>query len=229
MEIGSLIRAAVGIGAVMENQKYVEEFITAAGSVAKHDLVLCSSGNLSWRIADGHMLVTGSNAWMGNLSEDQVAVCRISDGKSLNGKTPSKEIGFHTAILRERQDVNVVLHFQTPYATSIACRKPPVKDFDVIPEIAYYIGPVATVPYRPPGSSELAEAVAAATRTHDLAILRNHGQVTVGKNFDEVIEKAAYFELACRIILTAGSDVQFLSGEAIADLRRAGKTGRSTP
>ena len=77
------------------------------------------------------------------------------------------------------------------------------------------------IPYLPPGSPELAEAVTAAIKEHDLAILRNHGQVTVGKNFNEVIEKAAYFELACKIILKAGSDVQLLSREAVANLLRA--------
>jgi len=205
----------------MENQKYFEEFITAARRVAEHDLVLCGSGNLSWRVADGHMLVTVTSSWMSNMSEDQVAVCRIADGTTLNRKKPSREAGFHAAILRERRDVNVVLHFQSPCATSIACRAPQVENFFVIPEIAYYIGPVAVVPYLSPGSPELAEAVTAAIKKHDLAILRNHGQVTVGKNFDEAIEKATYFELACKIILKAGSEVQLLSREAVADLLRA--------
>lgn len=213
----------------MENQKYFEEFIIAARRVAEHDLVLCGSGNLSWRVADGQMLVTVTNSWMSNMSEDKVAVCRIADGATLNGKKPSKEIGFHAAILRERQDVNVVLHFQSPCATSIACREPQVENFYVIPETAYYIGPVAVVPYLLPGSPDLAEAVTAAIKGHDLAIMRNHGQVTVGKNFDEVIENATYFELACKIILNAGGDVQLLSREDVADLRRARKASRTTP
>jgi ribulose-5-phosphate 4-epimerase/fuculose-1-phosphate aldolase len=213
----------------MENQKYFEEFITAARRVAEHGLVLCGSGNLSWRVADGHVLVTVTNSWMGNMSEDQVAMCRIADGTTLNGKKPSKEIGFHAGILRKRRDVNVVLHFQSPCATSITCLKVQVENFFVIPEIAYYIGPVAVVPYLPPGSPELAEAVTAAIKEHDLATLRNHGQVTVGKNFDEVIEKATYFELACKIILKAEGDVQLLSREAVADLRRAREASRTTP
>lgn len=210
----------------MGDQKYFKEFITAARRVAEHGLVLCGSGNLSWRVTDGHVLVTVTNSWMGNMSKDQVAVCRIDDGATLNGKNPSKEIGFHAAILRERVDVNVVLHFQSPCATTIACRKPQVENFFVIPELPYYIGPVAVVPYLTPGSRELAEAVTAAIKDHDITILRNHGQVTVGKDFDEVIEKAMFFELACKIILMAGCDVQLLSEEAVADQRRARETCR---
>ena len=212
----------------MENQKYLEEFISAARRVAKHGLVLCGSGNLSWRIDDGHVLVTAMSSWLGNMSKDQVAVCRIADSATLNGKTPSKEIGFHAAILRERADINVVLHYNSACATTIACREPQVENFFVIPEIPYYIGPVAVVPYLAPGSSELAEAVTEAIKKHDLAILRNHGQVTVGKDFDEAIEKAMYFELACKIILMAGSDVQRLSKEAVANQRRACEASRTT-
>ena len=205
---------------------HLEAFVAAAHRVAEYGLVSCGSGNLSWRVDDDRILVTATNSWMVSLSTDEVAVCRIADGTTLNGKKPSKEIGFHVAILRERRDVNVVLHFQSPCATTIACRESQVENFFVIPEIPYYVGPVAVVPYLPPGSPELAEAVTAAIKEHDLATLRNHGQVTVGRDFDEVIEKATYFELACKIILKAGGDVQLLSREAVAELRRAREASR---
>lgn len=209
----------------MVNQTYLDTFIAAARSVAAHNLVLCGSGNLSWRIDDGHMLVTVTNSWMRRMCADQVTVCRIADGASIDGKKPSKEIGFHAAILRERPDVNVVLHFQSPYATTVACMEPHIEDFFVIPEIAYYIGPVSVVPYHLPGSRELAEATTAAMREHNLAILQNHGQVTVGKDFDEVIGNAAYFELACKIIVDGGDNIRHLSEEAAAELRRLRQTG----
>jgi ribulose-5-phosphate 4-epimerase/fuculose-1-phosphate aldolase len=202
------------------------DFVSAAHRIAENGLVVCGSGNLSWRVDDDHMLVTTAGSWMASISADEVAVCRIADGVTLDGKKPSKEIGFHTAILRERGDVNVVLHFQSPSATTLACQEPQVKNFFVIPEIPYYIGPVALVPYLLPGSPQLAEAVTAAIKEHNLANLRNHGQVTVGRDFDEVIEKATYFELACKIILGAGDKVQFLSRESVADLRRMGDASR---
>jgi len=202
-------------------EKCLQEFVAAAHRVADYRLVVCGSGNLSWRVNDGLMLITATASWMENMSKNEVAVCRITDAASINAKKPSKEIGFHAAILRERRDVNVVLHFHSPCATIIACREPQVESFFVIPEIPHYIGPVAVVPYLNPGSPELAEAVSAAIKEHNLAILQNHGQVTVGKNFDEAIEKAMYFELASKIILEAGDDIRLLSKEAVANLRRA--------
>ncbi|MFC1636539.1 class II aldolase/adducin family protein, partial [Planctomycetota bacterium] len=67
--------------------------------------------------------ITVTDSWMSTMSKDQIAVCRVDDGAILNGKQPSKEIGFHAGILQERSDVNVVLHYQSPYATTLSCRQ----------------------------------------------------------------------------------------------------------
>ncbi len=202
------------------SEKHLEEFVTACHRVASHGLVRSSSGNLSCRINKEYMLITATKSWMGELTGEQIAICRISDGAVLNDKKPSAENGFHFGILRERSDVNVVLHFQSPYATAIACSDRDYKDFSVIPEIPYYLGHVAIVPYLNPGSNELAREVISAMKEHDLVILKNHGQVTVGKSFDEVIQKATFFELACEVILHAGNQIQFLSQSAIDYLRQ---------
>ena len=116
------------------SEKCLQEFVAAARRVAEHGLVRCSSGDLSWRVDDEHMLVTMTASWMSTMSTDQIAVCRVVDGATLNGKQPSKEIGFHAATLHERSDVNVVLHFQSPYATIITCSEEPDRDFFIIPE-----------------------------------------------------------------------------------------------
>ncbi len=201
------------------SEKHLEEFVTACHRVASHGLVRSSSGNLSCRINKEYMLITATKSWMGELTGEQIAICRISDGAVLNDKKPSAENGFHFGILRERSDVNVVLHFQSTYATAVACSGRDYNNFSVIPEIPYYLGQIATVRYLNPGSNELAKEVISAMKEHDLVILKNHGQVTVGNNFDEVIQKASFFELACEIIIHAGDQVQFLSQDAIDYLR----------
>ena len=78
--------------------------------------------------------------------------------------------------------------------------------------------------YLPPGSQELAEAVtgAFADGTTQMAILKNHGLVTVGKDFDDAIQKAVFFELACRILLT-NSKAKPIDEAAIEQLRSLGQ------
>lgn len=201
--------------------EHLQALVAAAKRVAAHGLVRCCSGNLSWRVDEEHVLVTGTRTWMADLSVDQVAVCRLADGAVLNDPRPSSEAGFHLGVLRARADVRVVLHHQSPCATTIACCEPSPLSYDLIPEIPFYIGPIGEVPYLPPGSQELADAVIAAMDNHDLVQLRNHGQVVVGRDFDDVIQKACFFELACEILLHGGDRVRPMSGDGVAQLRRA--------
>jgi len=197
----------------------LDRFVEACREVAKHGLVRCSCGNLSMRVDEECFLVTATGSWMSNLSRDQVAVCRLDDGASLNGKKPSSETGFHAGILRSRPDVNVVLHFQTPCATTVACQPANHVDFSLIPEVPFYIGPVARVPYFAPGSEALATAVTQAMRTHDMVLLSNHGQVTAARDFDHVLQNAEFFELACQIILLGGNSIAPLDTQAIEQLQ----------
>ena len=190
------------------NEKYdYTFFIKACQKAASFDLFRCSSGNISWRFDDKHIALSTSRAWLANLTPEQIAVCRVNDGVCVNNKRPTVEINFHLGILRNRTDLNIVLHFQSQYATAIACGNPSDYNFNIIPEIPFYIGNVAIVEFLPPGSTELAEAVIEKMKTHDMVIMRNHGLVTAGKNFDDTIQKAVFFELACSVLLTQPNPV----------------------
>ena len=79
------------------------------------------------------------------------------------------------------------------------------------------------MPYFPPGSPELARQTAKTVRGNDVVLMANHGQVTVGKTFDDAIQKAVFFELACDIILRSARRVLPLSSVSVAQLRRKAK------
>ena len=207
-------------------------FVRAAQQTAQLGLVAASSGNLSWRIDGKRMLITATSVWKSTLTRAQIAVCRLADGVSLNGVKPSVETGFHSGVLRQRPDASVVLHCQSPFATTLACsRRLDLTRFFIVPEIPFYIGPIAAVPYRDPGSAALAHSVIAALRNHNLVILRNHGQVVVGRDFHETLQRAMFFEFACGIIVRCGQNLRPMSPKAVASLfrRRAALPLRTTP
>ena len=53
---------------------------------------------------------------------------------------------------------------------------------------------------------------------HNSVLLTNHGQVVCGKDFDQVYERATFFEMACRIIVQSGGDYSVLTPAEIEDL-----------
>jgi ribulose-5-phosphate 4-epimerase/fuculose-1-phosphate aldolase len=203
----------------------LETFLAACHDVARRRLVRCSSGNFSLRCDTERFLITASRSWLEDVAAAQVCVCAVADGRLLAGEgRPSVETRFHAGVLRTRPDANAVLHCQSPHATAVACRRDRLC-LDTIPEIPFYMGRVAWVPYLAPGSEALADAVVAAMRDADAALLDHHGQVVVGHDVATAIQNAEFLELACEVALLGGPSVTPLPPDGLAALRalHAGK------
>ena len=203
-----------------EDKSTITAFVRACHKAAEYGLVSCSSGNLSWRVEPDVALLSTSGAWLAELTQDQVAACDINTGRCSNGKIPTCESVFHLGILKNRPEMDVVLHFQSPYAAAVACGETDGLDFNMTIEVPVYIGTPAVVPYLPPGSGELAQAVIDTFKepqTH-IAILKNHGLVSVGTDLNDAIQKAVFFEMACRIMLT-NPNAKVLNDDAVEHLR----------
>lgn len=205
----------------MITPEHIKTFVEQAHRVGDAGLTICSSGNLSWRIGD-EVLISGTGSWVPELSPNRVSICNVHTGEVLNGVRPSMESTFHMGIMREREDVGVVLHFQSPYATLIACSEDRPKNFNVTAEIPLHVGrEIPEIPFYRPGSPELARDIIAALKDHDSALMLKHGQVVCGKDFDEVFERAMFFEMACRIVYQAkmaGTEPYVLTEEEIDGL-----------
>ena len=202
----------------MITNEHIEKFIEQAHRVGDAGLTVCSSGNVSWRVGD-EVLLSGTGSWVPTLPKEKVAVCKLDTGEVLNGVKPSMESGFHLGVLRERPDVNVVLHFQSPYATVVACMQETPEDFNVTAEVPCHVGAeIPVIPYFRPGSKELAEAVIEGMKEHNSVLLKKHGQVVCGKDFDQAFERAMFFEMACRIIVLSKGNYMTLSKDEIDDL-----------
>lgn len=153
------------------------------------------------------------------MKKKNVVLVELSTGNILQGKNPTGEFPLHRAVLHANPEVNVVLHCQSPAATALGCTNNVWLDYDVIIEVPIYIGKVEHLPYLKPGSEELANAVAAASRSAGVIQLSNHGQVITGKNYRDVIQKAVFFELACSIIIKNNFNPSSLLHDQISELK----------
>lgn len=202
----------------MITKEHIQTFIEQAHRYGNDRLMLCSSGNLSWRIGD-KAIVSGTGSWLPQITEDKISVCDIATGHKTSDVRPSMESTFHLGILRQRPDVNVVLHFQSEYATAVSCLKNKPANFNVTAEIPVHVGKeIPIIPYLRPGSPELAKAVTESMKERNAVLLTNHGQVVCGKSFDEVYERATFFEFACKIIIQTGGNYSVLTEQEIEDL-----------
>lgn len=214
----------------MAKVSQIEEFVMQARRVGEVGLTICSSGNLSYRVpGTDEVLLSGTGSWIPELTPDRVSVCSLSTGEILNGVKPSMESVFHLGVMRKRPDVNVVLHFQSPYATAIACRKERPTDFNFTAEMALHVGSeIPQIPYFRPGSPQLAQHVVEALTNHNSALMLKHGQVVCGGSYDQAFERAMFFEMGCRIAVMCGDNVNPLTIPEIDDLQSyfLGKEGK---
>lgn len=148
-----------------------------AHRVGQSGLTVCSSGNLSVRLDNDEVMISGTGSWVPDLTPDKVSVCRLSTGEVLNGIKPSMESVFHMGVMRERPEVGCVLHFQSPYATAVACMKKRPADFNFTAECPIHVGreiPMIPLP------SRLARTGIARHRTDEAPRLRYAAQARTG-------------------------------------------------
>ncbi|MEV6305809.1 class II aldolase/adducin family protein [Actinoplanes sp. NPDC051861] len=182
--------------------------------VVQAGLVCGSGGNLSARVPDEDAVwVTASGSWLDRLSRTSFAAVRISDGEhAVIGTTPSpriaptSELALHLALYRARPDVNAVVHLHPQTALLLDALGEHIRI--VTTDHAFYLRRVSTVPFRLPGSSELAALTAAmAADGTDCLVLSQHGCVVMGDSVELAHKRARNLEEAASLTyraLTAG-------------------------
>jgi L-fuculose-phosphate aldolase len=185
----------------------LDELVEAAREARREGLVVSTSGNISARVDEDRVVISAARSRLGQLRREDLLIVDLKDGSVLEcrdaSSRPSRETPLHLAVYRSLESVRSVLHFQSLAATVFACRQRPPTDFNFIPEVPVYLRRVEAVPFFPPGSAELAGAVTAALTTEDARVVQlcGHGQVAVGEDPRQVVERGAFFELACRMAL----------------------------
>ena len=164
-------------------------------------LVTATEGNISVRVADGH-LVTASGVSKGLLTPGHVLfIDREGRGPS-SGPAVSSEALMHAAIYRRRPDVHAVIHAHPPTATAFAVAHVPL-DERILAESVLVLGTVPLIPYAMPGTAELASIVAEGLLHARVALLANHGAVTVGDTLAEAHQRMETLEHVARVALMA--------------------------
>jgi L-fuculose-phosphate aldolase len=143
------------------------------------------SGNVSMRVGD-EVLITPTSRPKPFLTPEELVWIDL-DGRVLRGSLkPTSEWRMHVAIYRRRPDVGAVVHTHDVLPTVLADGIDP----SVLSEAEAYLGSgIAVVPYIQPGTAELAEAVASALERSNVAVLKRHGLVAVGRDLAEAVNR----------------------------------------
>ncbi len=203
----------------MANEKsLISNLIDTAHTADRLKLVTANSGNLSVRLDDNNFIISGSGSFLGQLNKQDISRCQIDKSDIYTGIKPSMEHQLHREIYTKRNDVNAILHFQSLYATILSCQSNQEFNIRFIPEAVVYINNIEIIPYLLPGSKKLSDEVSSRAENTDIYILKNHGQIVVGYDLNDIIKKASIFEFACKILFLGGNQINNYSQEEIDEL-----------
>lgn len=156
-------------------QSIFEEMRAVCATAWRRGLLSGFNGNISVRM-DSACCVTRGGAAKGDLRPVDVAAVDIATGALLEGSTPSSELSMHLEIYRAREDALAVAHTHPRHLLALELRVPQEKFLDLpLFEADMLRKRLGFAPALPPGTRELALAVARAAETREAVWMSRHG------------------------------------------------------
>ncbi|MFN2170365.1 MAG: class II aldolase/adducin family protein [Candidatus Promineifilaceae bacterium] len=196
-------------------EKYKKQVLDACQDLTRKGYLVGTGGNVSVRI-DGEeaLAITPSSMDYLALSEEDICVYSFDKEPLEAVHVPSVEMAMHTAVYRNRPDVNGVVHTHQPYASTFTLINEPIPAlFDE--QVANLGNRVDLVPYGMSGTAELMENIAARLDNQCNAyILQNHGVLLLGTTLEKAALNVLLLEKVARVYYYA-----MTSGRPISTLR----------
>ncbi|MEO1580124.1 MAG: aldolase [Pseudomonadota bacterium] len=194
-----------------DETKLRERICLMAKSLYDRGLTHGSTGNISARLDDGHLLVTPTGSSFGFLDPADISLLD-AQGQHLSGKKPTKELPLHSAFYGVRQaPTGAVVHLHSHHTVALSLLDGLDPD-NVLPPLTPYglmqLGHVRLLPYFQPGDPAMGDAVAALDPNTSAVILSNHGPVVAGATLDKTVFAMEELEATARLALEAHRGTQ---------------------
>ncbi len=161
-------------------------------------LVHGTAGNMSVRdAASGLVAISPSGMPYRTVTPADVVI--VDDrGETVDGeRKPSSETPLHTMVMRARPDIFAIVHTHSHYATVVSCIRPFLPA--ILTEVCLVVGETVPVTrYGLTGTPDFGASVVEVLGPETKAvILKNHGLICFGQDFDgalliaEIVEEAA--------------------------------------
>jgi L-fuculose-phosphate aldolase len=161
-----------------------------------------NDGNISFRLGPNEVLCTPTMMSKGFMQPADLCVVDM-EGNQLDGvRRRSSEILLHLTILKERPDINSVVHCHPPHATAFGVAREPIPQC-VLPEVEVFLGDVPLARYATPGGQQLADTILPFVRQASVVIMANHGTVSFGETVEKAYWWTEILDAYCRILMLA--------------------------
>jgi L-fuculose-phosphate aldolase len=159
-----------------------------------------TAGNISIRNPEGFLITPTSLPY--DLMEPEDLVQMYFDGTYEGRRRPSSEWRFHRDILQARQDINVVLHCHSIYATTLAVHHKTIPSFHYMTGVAGG-NTIRCAKYATFGTQALSDYALEALQDRLACLLGQHGQISLGKTLASALALGIEVETISRLYVQA--------------------------
>lgn len=194
-----------------------KELVLKAGmKIMESGLIAGTWGNVSCRIDDKYFAVTPSGRNYDTLTPDDIVVVNISNGSYSGNIKPSSEKSVHAGIYELFPDVNFIIHTHQEYASILSASS--IEKIRLEKNYPYIGSEIPFADYALPGTDALKNNVLKALRESNTKaiILKNHGVICLGTDYEETFSIAFELEKACKDLII--NRYSKLSGKKIFDI-----------
>ena len=188
----------------IEKRKAQELVVKAGLELMEKGLIARTWGNVSARISDNVFVITPSGIPYEKLTPDDIVEVTVDEcAYDEEGLKPSSEKGVHAAAYKHHPEVDFVIHTHQICASAVSVSG---RDLQVTGDAKAVLGAVVpNAEYGMPSTGKLKDAVdaaIAANPTSKAFLMRHHGTVCLGTDYDDCFKVVDTLEDFCRDVMS---------------------------
>lgn len=185
---------------IFDQEKQLKQKIIVIGNKLQNlHLVVANSGNLSASLDKDTILITATGTSLGQLKPEDIIKIDLKNEKDLKNSRLSTEFPMHRLIY-ESFETKTVIHCHPPLANGYFSVCSELKNLTF--ESQVYLGNVKAVLQETPSMTK-PELVIEALKSNNLAVIKNHGVISMGQNFKDGLDLIETLEEAVKVTSVA--------------------------
>ncbi len=179
-------------------QEAKEIVVFAGNKLVESGLIARTWGNVSCRTSDSHFVITPSGRDYLSLTPDEIVEVAIADCSYTGTIKPSSEKGIHAEVYKLHPEIHFVIHTHQDQASAVSVLQ--LDSIHVPDSFPSLHGEVVSAAYGLPGTKKLRRHVAEALvcSKGNAVIMKNHGTLCFGTDYEETFRIAQELEDACK-------------------------------
>jgi L-fuculose-phosphate aldolase len=182
----------------MKYDKYKKEIIYWANLLNQREFVTVRSGNISLKVGEDKILITSHDCYLGYLDKEDILLIDLKGNVLEGDKEITSEKKLHLGIHSKFKDIYAVLHAHPPYTIAFFNYFKKLNIFSF--EAKFYLGKVPVIPQKTPIVIDT-KPVISALENSNIIVLKNHGVISIGKDFKEAFSLIELLEAQARVNL----------------------------